>query len=519
MDAYVESGEVSYQVTNINEIPIKRSNSIYSQNNQYSHQKSGNAILDIGCKTHGKTEIIIDTKTLRLVCKKCMESGVNTEDNLEALKGDTTSVGELNPSDFLDEEDDFCYMHTTEKIIFYCEDCKDLLCKMCFNQHRSHNTSMPEIVRENLILSFVEDIQKLKLSTPKMEESIKAMGEINGQIKSYNSNIKIQLNKLNTNLDKTLKEKLKHNYDEFVQIFENIDKEVEESFNRLNIASKRCSKFILDISEIETNIKMYKSNLKLCEYIKRVSSVFNEAKRVSVECSSFLCTKLKNIKTKGESELKKFTKLIENYSKKQRIYENSVINSTLTGANCQSYRLRRFFKYSIEDLAYFRTSTVFLSANKKIIVTGIGICGLLKGKNDRNLSINISINEISVNRTIDEGTKYEISNTLHTENSTLTSIINSYDPSLCFYLSKVITLEPGSTYAITCLNLEKGSQYVELYRGKVYFPSNSGSKEPVQDIKCNNTRIDFKFTPSKGVESDFNELSMGIISDVIYSPV
>jgi len=463
---------------------------------------------EMQCKIHGRSEIGIDPNTFKLVCKKCLEEGKSHEDNLvDDLKNETRSVG-LDPSDFT-IDDDLCSVHPNQKIIFFCEDCNELLCKSCFQPHRHHNTIMPEVIKEKLIEALKESALKVKSIQPRIEDSLKELGEINNQIKSYNSTSKTLLNNLKTNLDKILKTNLKSNYSEFVLLFENIDNEVEDAFNRLNIVHKKCNKLQVDITEVDTNLGFNQTSLKKCEYIKKVSSSLEEAKKIIIDSRNFLGSKIKNLKLKGDEEMPRFLKLKEDRLKREKIYEKSINNSTMTGATSQSIRLRRFFKYTIEDLSYFRTSTVFMSSNKNIILTGLGICGLLEDKKTpRSFKMNISINEMENGIAI---------NNLVSDNVTLGTVVNNYDPCIAFFLSKVIVLRPGVVYAITCSNLDLSNQYVEIWRGKVYLPSNQ--KELLQDVKCNNTRIDFKFTPSKGLESDFNEFNIGIISDLLYSPV
>ena len=476
------------------------------------------------CRVHNLPSIGINSKTFKLQCKNCVFDIKSLEQNLGNFKAEafTLDLNEPDPSPIEqieekekeEENNDFCPNHPKEKIIFYCEDCKELLCKICFHQHRTHNTSMPDIIRERLHLSMIDIVEKLKSMKPQVDEGIKDINDINNQIKIHTTTSNNQLTALNQNLDKILKERLKINFNEFVANFESVDNDVEEAFLRLTGVQKKCNRLILEIIEIESRIKGINTSVNICEYIKSVSSTFVDAKRTITDMQNFLGSKIQLLKQRGDSDLKRFLNLAKESLKKEKIYEKSVVNAALTGATSQSLRLRRFFKYTIDDLSYFRTSTVFMKVNKTICVSGVGICGLLKStktdksSQDRTLSINITVNEIE---------NGQLSKTLVSDNANLKSIVNSYDPVICVYFSKILVLKENISYAITCSNLETSNQYVEIWRGKVYIPSKSN--QTVQDVKCSNTRIDFQFSAAKGVQSDFNEFNLGIISDVMYSSI
>ncbi len=487
----------------------KTSDSNQIADSYQSLHRSGTQKIDstgnITCKKHGKIEIGIDTKTFKLVCKRCMEEGSVEENIFNNCKEENHSE-ELNINDFTIDED-MCESHSSEKVIYYCDDCKEPLCRNCISTHKGHNTMLPVNLKEDLLRIFKDDISKLQKIQPKIEESLKSIGEINNQIRGLNSKMRSQISNSSVNLDRILKERLKGNALEFQTMFNGVDSDVEEAYKRLSLVQKKCVRLLKEIAEIENTMKTQKSSVKICAYIKKVSNDTVEAKKVIAESHGFLGTKIKQLKKRGEEELKRFKKEIELSLKKENIYEKSIANSVLTGATSQGIRLRRFFKYTIEDLVYFRTSSVFMSVNKSICLSGLGICGLLISKKvERSLKLHITISEI------EDGI---ITNKLLEDNQNLKSIVNEYDPIISFYFSKVIVLNPGVTYVISCTNLDSTNHYVEIWRGKVYLPSNS--KDLIQDIKCNNSGIEFRFLPSKGVESDFNEFGIGLISDLLYS--
>mgnify|MGYP000052664031 CR=1 FL=1 len=63
-------------------------------------------------------------------------------------------------------------------------------------------------------------------------------------------------------------------------------------------------------------------------------------------------------------------------------------------------------------------------------------------------------------------------------------------------------------------NLEKNS-YIDMWTGEI-IPEKSDMIE-AQTVTCNNSGVKYTFRRANGIQSDFDEFSNGIVSDIIFS--
>lgn len=477
---------------------------------------------------------MVDTLKFRVQCKKCIENGDKTK-NLEITEEEDLSSDE----DTLLE----CHSHSNQKGIFYCDDCKVFLCKLCFaNEHRSHKSNLPiDIAKE-----FKEDLSKMIESVseikPKIEESLKTITELDVKIKSMRE---ISLKKMKdfiTKINSIMKEKSEKKITKFEHIFEGLDIEIENIEKRLDNLSKKSSKYIGDLSEIQTQLKdENKSDVALCEYRKKKSITYQETIKLLDDSKNFINYKIEIIKSKTDSKLEVYKAEVEKFFKQLQTYEKSIMNSISTGISSSSLRIRRFNKFSKRGLKYYKTSSLQVKANSNICLVGLGVCGLyIHSKELETIKmLDKSLNSSDKSRSFDYSIYKPVNNGPQTikyipvqisiseikqdndkapeviisESHNINGIVNSTDPTYIIYLNKAVHIKAERKYIITLTNLYKES-YIEIWCGEV---SKQYLKNMDQNITCNSSRINFDFTCCNGIESDFNEFNQGIIADLLYS--
>ena len=99
------------------------------------------------------------------------------------------------------------------------------------------------------------------------------------------------------------------------------------------------------------------------------------------------------------------------------------------------------------------------------------------------------------------------------------TITNIIDPVYQFYLNNSYLLSKDKFYFIILNNLSDDA-FINTWSGTIFKDKKKvGNNDTTNIVQANNENIKFTFMNAFGVESDLNEFSGGIISDVIYSPV
>ena len=149
----------------INTNNLKESN--ISQNEiQHPSPQSLSSINSVYCKYHNKTYLKLDQNTFEIVCEKCLEEG-----NKSQLEIDT-NISSENSENIYDTEFN-CYKHNEVKGSFYCDECKEFICKMCFaEEHRKHKCHLPEVIRKEFIEQLDESLNNSSELTPVFNENI-----------------------------------------------------------------------------------------------------------------------------------------------------------------------------------------------------------------------------------------------------------------------------------------------------------------------------------------------------------
>jgi hypothetical protein len=460
----------------------------------------------VSCKIHGKMFIGVDTNRFCLICQQCQQEG---------KKGNTLEY-QANEEDDDDDSNDYkCHQHPDVPGVFYCDDCKCFICKLCFaNNHRSHNSNIPSLLGEEFKTRIRGLIEKYNQAKPKIEDAYngiitiynnikKNRDESIKRIKDMANNVANVGKSVNDNLNEKLKTK-----------FNGIDTDIEDTYNRLVIMSKKINKYQSDLDEVSRQAKIYQSNpIGICEYKKSKVTLFNEVKALIKDSKQMLEYKIETLKSQVKDHMETFKKQLAFVNKQTTIFEKSVLTSIKSGVSNNLIVLRRFTKFSSKGLKYYKTSSVWLKVNSGVFLSGLGICGLYLNstkrkegdfKSEQEIPLNITISEVK-----EEGPYVQKLNERHK----IHMIVNRYDPTFLVYFKKGLYLKPFTTYQITLTNMDKNN-YIDIWCGEA---SKKFLDTMEQKLDCNCTNVEFTFKPSKDVESDLNEFNSGVIGSLIYS--
>ena len=170
--------------------------------------------------------------------------------------------------------------------------------------------------------------------------------------------------------------------------------------------------------------------------------------------------------------------------------------------------------YRYEGLKYLGFSTLEFSCNNDIVLYGIFLCGKFLSSNKIKQK---DYSEIPIDQRgfYDINVKlYELKNksVLFNENKKLYEIIEANNPIIQISFDKGITINKEKKYVIVVENLES-DKFCELWVGNVH---KKLIVNKTQNVKCNNTGLEFNFCLSNEFNSDFNEFKQGIIEGILY---
>ena len=198
------------------------------------------------------------------------------QENFQSSRYKTKNLEITEEESYSDEEVLECHVHSNQKGIFYCDDCKYFLCKLCFaNEHRSHRSNLPiDIAKE-----FKDNLTDLILSVndvkPKIEESLKTISDLDSKIKGVRESSMKKLKDFIIKISGIMKNQNENNFVKFESIFEGLDTEIENIEKRLEGLLKKANKYITDFNEIKINLKAENNNeIAICEYRKKKNEDF-----------------------------------------------------------------------------------------------------------------------------------------------------------------------------------------------------------------------------------------------------
>ena len=483
------------------------------------------SIKSVKCKIHNKNYLKLDEDNFEVVCEKCIEEGKDSQ--LEIIN-DIESEGNIIN----------CYMHTKSKGSFYCDECKEFICKMCFaDEHRTHKCHLPEIIKREFVETLRESIAYSSELNPILNGSINDIKKIYDTIKKQKSDtIKIPENVLkiisNTNESQIdlLREKTKEK-------FIGIDNEVHDNYithKLLKDKTKQYLENLKNICEQINNNENTKNNFELCEYHKEKTKYLIEILDHIKSSNNFINIRLHNTNNKYNENKEKIENSLNLMNKEITNYEKSCISSISTGRENRSIILRRYIHFSHNEIKYFKNCIIGFASNDDVFISGLTICGLyLKKKKqkinenpDNNENNNINIEEQNENNNDNENMKKKLSiqitistmvnqaegQKLYIQKCELTCVKGSEEPSVIINFEKGVKILKEKLYLIKVENLSEDN-YIDIWTGSV----GEANKKNMQIIRCHNSGIQFLFKKAEGIQTDFDEFEQGIIDGILYS--
>ena len=456
--------------------------------------------------------LTIDKKTFQINCSLCLEENVQPKrKNLIIVDPNLVNI-ENNLTE--DETNHTCYLHENEKALFYCEECGQFLCKTCFaTEHRNHSSSTFDLIIDAIKTKVNNLYDQLQNLNNEIDNNIEPVKNINNFYIEEKKNFQIKLEQINNNINKTLNDKLNDYNNQIENFFNGVDNEVELNVQKLKSNKKKANKMLEEFNKMKNEINLIEDDKKICLYKKEKDSTILENKQFLSDIENFLKENLNKTKQKVLNEENNFNNKCDNLKKNIESYENSVINTMISGIPNICLRIRRFKKYTNSKSKYFKTDSLCMLVSNTINLAGFAICGLIyeQNQNDLKYKINLKIYELDNIQNFSGDNKEMIS-----LNVDIPMITNIVDPVFQFYLPNSVTISKNKMYFIIIKNLSNLT-FVNSWTGNV--GKEYDEKMNQSSVISNNSNVKFNFLNAFGVESDFNEFTEGIISDVIFSQI
>ena len=493
--------------------------------------QSLSSINSVSCKSHNKHFLKFDQNTFEIVCQKCLEEGNKSQLEITNTNNSTVSMEEIIDSEFN------CYIHNDIKGSFYCDECKEFVCKMCFaEEHRNHKCHLPEVIKKEFIEQLDQSINLSSELAPVFNENIIDIKNIYQNMKKQKDDIeKIPQNviKIIFNCNETqvnlMQEKIKNQ-------MMGIDSEINDNFVNFNMVKEKSKKYSELLEKIlqDINNKTIENNFELCKYHKNKASLLNDITNYIKASLNFIKIRLKNSNDKYDENKQSIENSTNMMLKEISNYEKSCISSIITGRQSRSIILRRYIHFSHNEIKYFKSSIIGFASNNNVFLTGISLCGLYPRKNKSIKSITLETpsdnadnqnNNIINQQTTDEGNNkldiqvsiYTMSNhiegeKLFSQKCELTAIKKIEEPAVIINFEKGVNIIKESLYLIKVENLSDNN-YIDIIVGRVP----ELKRKNIQVIRCHNSGIQFLFKQAEGITTDFDEFNQGIIDGVLYS--
>ena len=462
------------------------------------------ALIDrIICTKHGKgSNLKINKLNFNIVCKFCE----NGENNLQ--------IENYNSNDKADDQEVVCIKHINESAQFYCEDCFEFVCKNCFAiEHRSHSSSTINLIVDSIRNHLVDLLKELENMKKLGEEHHTDINEKNEFFKKNKDNFEKYVSEINERINKTLNSKIKEFSQEIEGIFDVVDAEVDSATQRLELNKKKANKILSELLSMSKDINDLKSDIDVCLYKKSNNSRIKDNQSFVNDLEIFLKENITRIKLKSEREIENFNNKLGKFNKNLQIYENSVINTIMSGIPNICMRIRRFQKLFFRQTKYFKSTSLCMIPSQTINFVGFGICGLFNGGQNEIKSIDLEIRIFEIDNVKDFNLSMPIiSKTI----IKLPLMTNNVDPIYQIYLKNGVTINKDKIYYIYIENISS-NKYINIWNGMIKNDKNDRDIENEHTVHCNNSNVRFYFTSTFGVDSDLNEFTGGIISDVVFS--
>ena len=479
----------------------------------------------VRCSVHHGEQpnyLSIDLKTFQVVCTLCAKEGLKSKKkNLIVVDPELSNMEEIEAQKSMnmpdkEESNRFCFNHKDEPSLFYCEECSQFICKTCFaTEHRNHSSStfdlISDVIKEKVNKLF-EEVENLNKA---LEDNNASLEEKNKYFDKKKQNYKYNLENVNQHITKALENKAIEYNNQIETFFNGVDKEVESNLNKLEIKRKTANKMLEEFQKMQNDIEKINDAHKICLYKKEKDETIKENRQFLFDIKNFLQEQLTQTKERVEKEENNFKEKCESLKKNMDIYESSVISTMKSGIPNVCSRIRRLCKYSLEKSKYFKADSLCMIISQSINLTGFALCGLFQEPEQaiQTYKINLKLYEVNEINDFNQASKEMFSIDVD-----IPSITNYIDPVYQFYLNNSYLLNKDKFYFIILANLSE-SIYINTWSGSIYKEKNAAAINPTNVTISNNDNIKFTFLNESVVESDFDEFSNGIISDIIYSPI
>ena len=482
------------------------------------------------CVNHGKSFLKIDQTNFEIVCEKCIEEGVKSQLEINV---------NLNNSEYVDEDRKIfnCFLHQDSKGSFYCDDCKEFVCNMCFADiHKEHKCHLPNVIKDEFANDLMEEIDNFNILRPLLDDSVSDIKKISDNLKSQKDNImKIPQNVLKTmgvNNENQIELLSKKANEKFM----GLDKEVNDDVFTFNSIKEKNKKYFEILNKIINEINSKDNNFDLCGYHKDKIELLNEISNHIKSSFNFVNIRLNDTNSKfndNKDEIENSTNLI---NKEISNYEKSCISSISTGRLNRVIVLQRYIRFVHGEIKYFKNSLIGFASNDNIFLTGLVLCGLhIKRKKNKSKNNNNPNNEtqsennnettkeeetegikkikIPIVITVSKMVNQTEGEQLYSQKCELTGVRGSGDPCVNINFDKGISITKEKLYLIKIENLSDDN-YTDIWSGSV----GKINRKDIQVLRCHNTGIQFLFKSVIGIQTDFDEFEQGIIGGVLYSP-
>ena len=470
------------------------------------------------CVNHGKSFLKIDQTNFEIVCEKCIEEGVKSQLEINV---------NLNNSEYVDEDRKIfnCFLHQDSKGSFYCDDCKEFVCNMCFADiHKEHKCHLPNVIKDEFDNDLMEEIDNFNILRPLLDDSVSDIKKISDNLKSQKDNImKIPQNVLKTmgvNNENQIELLSKKANEKFM----GLDKEVNDDVFTFNSIKEKNKKYFEILNKIINEINSKDNNFDLCGYHKDKIELLNEISNHIKSSFNFVNIRLNDTNSKfndNKDEIENSTNLI---NKEISNYEKSCISSISTGRLNRVIVLQRYIRFVHGEIKYFKNSLIGFASNDNIFLTGLVLCGLhIKNNGTQSENNNETTKEeeiedikkikIPIVITVSKMVNQTEGEQLYSQKSELMGVRGGGDPCVNINFDKGISITKEKLYLIKIENLSDDN-YTDIWSGSV----GKINRKDIQVLRCHNTGIQFLFKSVIGIQTDFDEFEQGIIGGVLYSP-
>jgi len=298
----------------------------------------------------------------------------NFDNELNNIKNEDINLTNINYNNNIK---DFCDIHPTEPLYYYCIDCSKGYCKTCFvffgnekDKHLNHKIiEYSEYIKLNLPL--------LKEQEEKLDNNIKFVNDIIAQCKSYKSLYEFQKNAINDYIS-YIQQKLNSEMDEYIkkiedkildlkqsiELYEKSKNEINDFYRKINKKNKTSLNVQYYIDKIEKNNKRNFMNNEEISQLLNIPDNFN--------------IKIYHTKNEVIDSIKYLNKKIKLEDDIEIALDNKMKNSINMNISFPKDRRRHFYKvlvyfkqkdlniingYSIDDI---KEGKIYYSMSKKI---------------------------------------------------------------------------------------------------------------------------------------------------------